>query len=235
MTDFQEFKQNLILKGLEFFNLYYSEYRAVVVDNNDPDNLGRLKIDCPEVWGEDAGIETWIYPRASFAGNKTGLYLMPDKNDTVWITFRNGKPDPDYALWQHGWWLKGKAIPHAKVGVYTLTTKNGTHITIDENNGKIIQQYKTGKGTWITEQKVFLGKDNANDPAVLGNENANILTTIANDLQTIKNAMAGAQVVATTVGGGTLPVTSLQTAASNITIPTPSDINGTKSQVVFLE
>ena len=47
---FSKFLKNIILRGLEFIGLYYSIYPAKIVDNQDPKQLGRVKLAIPQVY-----------------------------------------------------------------------------------------------------------------------------------------------------------------------------------------
>ena len=42
---------NLIQNGFEAFGRYYSSYRGFVVDNNDTEGNGRLKLLVPQIYG----------------------------------------------------------------------------------------------------------------------------------------------------------------------------------------
>lgn len=88
-------------------NKYYGKYRASVVDINDPDELGRVKLSIPEVYGVSidgtTAISGWAFPcgGASISG---GICRTPIVNDIVWAEFEFG--DPDRPLWMHGPWTR---------------------------------------------------------------------------------------------------------------------------------
>lgn len=228
MTVFTEFLSNLFEYGLEFFGRYYSDYSAIVTNNDDPDGLGRIKVKCPQIFGS-AEVDFWIYPKSIFAGKKFGIFAIPENGDTVWISFRGGLAKPEYALWQYGWWTKGNGVPNAQKGTYIFCTPKGNVVWIDDNNKKIYASVENGKEVVITDQKIFLSADNAASPAVLGDKNETVLTTIANDLQIIQTAFN------TATDSLGVPIAALASAAGTIQVPTGSDITGTKSQSVFLE
>lgn len=66
---------------------YNSFYRAYVVDNNDPEKLGRVKIRIPEK-NVRGTFYPWAYP-ACFAGLgfQTGMFVLPPVGSIVFITF----------------------------------------------------------------------------------------------------------------------------------------------------
>lgn len=69
---------------------FYGKYRAVVVDINDPEQLGRIRVKCPKVLRD---------MRSSWACScfPPGIFDMPDVGDTVWIEFEDG--DVDKPIW----------------------------------------------------------------------------------------------------------------------------------------
>ena len=54
---------------------FYGKYRGLVLNNQDPSNLGRLQATVPEVLGE---IPTgWAIPAAPYAGTGAGFFAVP--------------------------------------------------------------------------------------------------------------------------------------------------------------
>jgi hypothetical protein len=58
-------------------------YRAVVVDNQDPDGAGRVRLRIPQLLGTNN--TGWAYPM-SYSG------VPPEVNDLVWASFEGGDP-----------------------------------------------------------------------------------------------------------------------------------------------
>ena len=80
---------------------YTAFYRGIVVDNDDPLGIGRIKVRVPQIYGAedqrdtDLYVPTYAIPYATpaimvGAGNNTGAYLIPNIGDIVFITFENG-------------------------------------------------------------------------------------------------------------------------------------------------
>lgn len=94
------FLVKLIKRGLEYYNRYYSCYRAYVVDIDDPEGLARLKVVVPEINGE-APITNWALPFNTYAGKGYGSYNLPQVGDIVWVQFEKG--NAEYPLWSYSY------------------------------------------------------------------------------------------------------------------------------------
>ncbi|MCP4703185.1 MAG: type VI secretion system tip protein VgrG, partial [candidate division Zixibacteria bacterium] len=63
--------------------------RAVVIDNNDDDAMGRLKVKFP--WSDMETI--WVRYLAPHAGEDRGFFCLPEIGDEVLVAFEEGDPD----------------------------------------------------------------------------------------------------------------------------------------------
>lgn len=80
-------------------------YSGTVFDDNDPEQIGRIKAIVPEVGFEDGSKTTeWAYPKATVLGGNLGVFVVPGKKARVWIEFRNG--DPNIPIYDGGHWSK---------------------------------------------------------------------------------------------------------------------------------
>lgn len=140
--------------GGEINNEFLSNYRGTVVDNKDPEKLGRVKIRVPQIAGDNV-IEAWAWPKGQIAGEDFGDFMIPPKGSPVWVEFEQG--DPRKPIWSGGHWAKenGKVPEEAKktdpknrvrksekfviemddeAGVLRVKTKNGNQkYEIDES------------------------------------------------------------------------------------------------------
>lgn len=99
-------EEKIVVEGIESLGRYYSNYRARVVNNDDPDDLNRVKVAIP---GINGGIILWAYPKGQHGGNQNGFkYLPPKIGDTVWVSFEQG--DPSLPLWEYHSWA-GEETP----------------------------------------------------------------------------------------------------------------------------
>jgi uncharacterized protein involved in type VI secretion and phage assembly len=76
----------------------YGKHRASVVDNVDPARRGRLRLQIPDVLGDQPS--TWAeacVPLAGPTGSPMGVYVVPPIGAAVWVEFEAG--DPDYPIW----------------------------------------------------------------------------------------------------------------------------------------
>lgn len=88
-------------------NKYYGKYRGFVVDNADPEQLGRVRLKVPSVLGES---ETgWALPCMPFGGMAAqGMFVVPEIEAQVWVEFEEG--ELSYPIWTGTFWQqKGDA------------------------------------------------------------------------------------------------------------------------------
>src|SRR5712692_10467104 len=80
---------------------YYGKYRGLVIDNSDPQNLGRIRAKVPRLVGEtELG---WALPAFPYGGlSEQGLFLVPDVGAGVWIEFEEGHLS--YPVWTGTWY-----------------------------------------------------------------------------------------------------------------------------------
>jgi hypothetical protein len=69
-------------------------YRALVVETNDPLNMGRVKFKCPDMhdWGLKTADCPWAVPAPNMGGENSGHFTHPCIEDWIWITFEKQHP-----------------------------------------------------------------------------------------------------------------------------------------------
>ena len=73
---------------------------AVVTNNRDPENLGKIKVKYP--WRNTEDESHWARIMTFMAGNEMGGYFLPEVGDEVLVAFENGDIDQPVilgALW----------------------------------------------------------------------------------------------------------------------------------------
>jgi hypothetical protein len=97
----------------------YGKYRGWVVDNADPQQLGRLRVHVPAVLGEDES--GWALPCLPFGGGDGyGWFAIPDVGAQVWVEFEEG--DLNHMIWVGTFWRDAAEVP-AKGQIDTPTTR----------------------------------------------------------------------------------------------------------------
>jgi uncharacterized protein involved in type VI secretion and phage assembly len=112
---------------------FFGKYRGVVVQNEDPQILGRLMVQVPDVLG--AVSSDWALPCVPLAGPRAGFLILPDIGDSVWVEFEAG--DPDRPIWTGGFWTQpGEGPAPAPPGrTMTLQTAGGVSLTLSDAPG----------------------------------------------------------------------------------------------------
>ena len=70
-------------------------YRGSVVGNDDPERLGRVRVEVLEVGGD--GQASWAMPCVPCLDPALNLVTIPPVGTGVWVTFEGG--DPAYPVW----------------------------------------------------------------------------------------------------------------------------------------
>ena len=101
---------------------HWGKYRGTVVDNDDPQQQGRVRASVPEVLGEvDSG---WALPCAPYGGDTTGAYAVPAVGAGVWVEFEAG--DISCPIWVGCFWADGEAPDDANPDIKQFKTEKLT-------------------------------------------------------------------------------------------------------------
>lgn len=84
---------------------FYGKYRAIVVNNKDPENMARVKVMCPSVLGDYESA--WCLPCLPIAFDDGGLYYVPSVEEVVWVEFEEG--DPSKPIYTGSWWIPNRS------------------------------------------------------------------------------------------------------------------------------
>jgi hypothetical protein len=90
-----------------FAKRFYGKYRGMVINNIDPEQIGRVMVQVPDVLGEIPS--SWAMPCVPAAGIQAGCFVVPPIGSQVWIEFEQG--DPDYPIWTGGFWGLVAEVP----------------------------------------------------------------------------------------------------------------------------
>ncbi len=139
-----------------FGGRFYGVYPALVVDINDPEGQGRVKVRLPWTPDEDGDTyEVWARLSTLMAGSQRGTWFIPDVDDEVLVTFEAGDPRHPYVL--GGLW-NGRDNPPESMDAAgnnyqkVVHSRNGVKITLDDSDGQEQLILETPGGQTVTLQ-----------------------------------------------------------------------------------
>lgn len=113
-------------------------YPAVVIDNVDPDNSGRVKVRIPQAGEKGEGAyEMWARIVTLMAGDNRGTWFLPDLNDEVLVAFEGGDSRWAYvigALWSRSSPPPETAESHNDKKL--ICSRNGVKMTLNDQSGQ---------------------------------------------------------------------------------------------------
>jgi phage baseplate assembly protein V len=113
-------------------------YPAIVIDNVDPDNSGRVRVRLPQASAPgEKGFETWARIATLMAGNNRGTWFVPDVGDEVLVAFEGGDARRSYVI--GGLWSRTNPPPETmdtSNNRKLLRSRNGVKVTLDDQNGQ---------------------------------------------------------------------------------------------------
>lgn len=128
---------------------FYGKYRGLVVENEDGEKRGRLKVVVPAVMGTQ---EVWALPCAPYAGDGVGFFALPEVGTGVWIEFEAG--DVSFPIWTGCFWGDNQ-IPaeDAKPTVKFFRTEKFT-LRVDDEAGELFIEVDGGSTIKITANAI---------------------------------------------------------------------------------
>ncbi|MCA9541357.1 MAG: type IV secretion protein Rhs [Myxococcales bacterium] len=135
-----------------FGGLWYGVYPATVIDIDDPEGQGRVKVALP--WAADTGdarFAAWARLATFMAGADRGAWFIPDVDDEVLVAFVAG--DPRWPMVIGAVWNGRDAPPESLASgnpIKSLTSRNGVKLTMDDTDGAEVLRLETPGGHTIT-------------------------------------------------------------------------------------
>ena len=129
---------------------------ALVIDNNDPESRGRVKVKFP-FNGSDGNpcASDWIHVAGPYAGRDRGFYFLPEVDDEVLVGFFQG--DIDHPVVLGSLWNGTDKPPSGafndKNDIKMIYTRSGHQLIFDETSGseKISIIDKTGSNSIVID------------------------------------------------------------------------------------
>ena len=126
----------------------YGKYRGICVDNQDPMQMGRIRVTVSDVSG--LSPTAWAMPCLPAAGLQNGIFAVPPIGAGVWVEFEQG--EADQPIWVGGYWNAAEVPAMARmvptgVQAFTIQTPLQNGITISDDpapTGGILIRSSTG-------------------------------------------------------------------------------------------
>lgn len=125
---------------------FYGKYLGIVVDNDDPKGLARLRVKVPEVFGEEA--TGWCLPCSPLAGPGTGLAAVPPIDSQVYVEWPAGDISR-VPIWSGGAWPDGDGIDEAGPDAIVLTTPAGHRVVVRDTAGSEAIEIEASSGAKV--------------------------------------------------------------------------------------
>jgi len=199
--------EELLLKlAKQFQNKYFGKYRGFVVDNDDPEQRGRLRLNVPSVLGE--AQTGWALPCLPFGGlADQGLFSVPEVGAQMWVEFEGG--NINQPIWTGTFWQQSGDAPaeaaQSPPTTRVFKTPSGHVLQFDDNEGE--EQFRLAHPA---------GAETSVDP------NGTVIITDAQGNTLTLDADSG-EIVLEDAGGNTLTMNSGGT--------TVQDSNGNKIEM----
>ncbi len=113
---------------------------AIVTDNNDPENMGRVKLKYP--WLTEEQGSHWARAIGAGAGDKRGMLFVPEVGDEVLVGFEHG--DIDFPCVLGGLWNgkdapplpSGESVKNGKTDQRVIRSRTGHVIILNDSDDK---------------------------------------------------------------------------------------------------
>ncbi len=111
---------------------------GVVINNKDPDKLGRVKVKIPRLNEDNEEESNWARVASFMAGENRGAFFLPEVDDEVLVAFEYGDINSPYII---GSLWNGKDKPplaneNGKNNLRIIKSRSGHIIRLDDSDGK---------------------------------------------------------------------------------------------------
>jgi len=140
---------------------YYGKYRGTVLNNVDPEQIGRLLVQVPDVTGLTPS--SWAMPCFPISGKQMGAYMIPQIGAGVWVEYEQG--NPDYPIWSGCWFGSAAEVPAlalagnpASPNIVLQTTLQNTIVISDlpGPTGGIMLKSTTGATIIVNDTGIYI-------------------------------------------------------------------------------
>lgn len=113
------------------------EQSAIVMDNNDPEGMSRIRVQFP--WQKHFnGMTPWIRSITPYAGKGKGMHIVPEIGEEVIVSFENGNAEKPVSL--GAMFNGGGKSGHGGAGNYIkgLQTPTGNKLQFNDQDGSAL-------------------------------------------------------------------------------------------------
>jgi len=118
---------------------------AKVMDNNDPDGLGRVKVQYN--WASGSTTSDWIRMIQPHSGSGKGFYFIPEIEEEVLVGFEGGNVQNPYVLGTQYNGSQSSGYADGQNNVKAIHTRSGTKIILNDGEGSVLIEDPSGN-TW---------------------------------------------------------------------------------------
>jgi uncharacterized protein involved in type VI secretion and phage assembly len=140
---------------------FYGKYRATVLNNVDPMQIGRIQVIVPDV--STVLPTSWALPCFPTGGIQMGVVSVPLIGAGVWVEFEQG--DPDYPIWVGCYYGEAAEVPLLShlappaIPAITMQTALQNGIIISDTpgpTGGIVLKSATGATLIVNDTGIYI-------------------------------------------------------------------------------
>ncbi len=125
---------------------FFGKFLGIVVDNDDPKRLSRVKVRVPEVF--DTETTGWAQP-SELSGPGIGIAAVPALGSLVFVEWPAGDTSR-MPIWSGGPRADGDGVPGAGPDTILLITAAGNKLTVDDTSGSEAIAVEAVSGAKVT-------------------------------------------------------------------------------------
>jgi uncharacterized protein involved in type VI secretion and phage assembly len=115
---------------------------AKVIDNNDPNGLGRVKVEFN--WAGGNMKSDWMRLIQPHAGDGKGFYFVPEIDEEVLVGFEGGSAERPYVIGSNYNGSQSSGYSSSGNDIKVIQTRSGCKILINDADGSILTEDKAG-------------------------------------------------------------------------------------------
>jgi uncharacterized protein involved in type VI secretion and phage assembly len=155
---------------------------AVVTNNKDEDNLGRIKVKYS--WGDENNESYWARVAVPMSGDGYGTYFIPEVDDEVLVAFVNG--DVTSPIIIGSLWNQSDTPPHdnsdGKNNTKAIRSRSGHTIIFDDNDAESSEKLEIVSSAG---HKIVLDDKKGNEKVTIADKSGNSV-----ELDAVKNKLS---------------------------------------------